>query len=127
MGYNKTGLNDITSKILGDITMDVLPLQKYWRNMSPLSHRDRRPWCIQYVYAGDSQSVMSVLPTCIYTDLDDRYGRCRYTVGVAMARVQLNEARRSRPRSMSLCLEAQYNYGSGWWSMQCADKAFVHG
>jgi len=38
-------LNDITSKILGgrDITMDV-PLHKYWGDMSPLSHRDRRPW-----------------------------------------------------------------------------------
>jgi len=36
-------LNDITSKILGDITMDA-PLHKYWGDMSSLSHRDRRPW-----------------------------------------------------------------------------------
>jgi len=38
-------LNDITSKILGDITMDVpnVPLHKYWGHV-PLSHMDRSPW-----------------------------------------------------------------------------------
>ena len=36
-------LNDITSKILGDITM-MSPLHKYWEGHVPLSNRDRRPW-----------------------------------------------------------------------------------
>ena len=34
-------------KYWGDITMEV-PLQNYWGGgMSPLSHRDRRPWLRQ--------------------------------------------------------------------------------
>jgi len=31
-------------KILGGHYHGCLPLHKYWRNMSSLSHRDRRPW-----------------------------------------------------------------------------------
>jgi len=37
-------LDKSTSKIVeGHLTMDV-PLHKYWGDMSPLSHTDRRPW-----------------------------------------------------------------------------------
>ena len=33
---------DITLQILGDIR-DNVPQSKYWGDVSPLSHRDRRP------------------------------------------------------------------------------------
>jgi len=35
---------DITLEILGGTFVIMSPQSKYWGDVSPLSHRDRRPW-----------------------------------------------------------------------------------
>jgi len=38
---------DITLEILGGDIRDDVPQSKYWGDVSPLSHRDRRPCLLQ--------------------------------------------------------------------------------